>query len=85
MSTGGLGSGEYYGGDDGGSPGGGGLGGFGGLGGGGGLGGLGPLLGNTMHPSGHFGLWPSCGCGSIIMILAVMLFICGGCIKVVGQ
>jgi len=80
MSTGGLGSGEYYGGDEGGSPGG-----FGGLGGGGGFGGLGPMLGNTMHPSGHFGVWPSCGCGSIIMILAVMLFICGGCIKFVGQ
>jgi hypothetical protein len=98
---GGLGSGEFYGrdsgdfgGQGGGSGGGGGLGpglgaGMGMLGGllgamGGGPGGrMGPM--QSMGPRGHFGLWPSCGCGSILIIAAIILFICGGCLQMMGQ
>jgi hypothetical protein len=94
MSSGGepeLGSGGFYGGDSGG---GGGAGGLGGLGGGmgPGLGGLGGLLGmggtnplGAMHPRGSFGLWPSCGCGSLIIILAGILLVCGGCLQLLNQ
>jgi hypothetical protein len=34
-------------------------------------------------PRGPFGAWPGCGCGTLIMILAVILFVCGGCLSVV--
>ena len=34
-------------------------------------------------PRGPFGAWPGCGCGTLIMILAVILFVCGGCLTVV--
>ncbi len=34
-------------------------------------------------PRGPFGAWPGCGCGAVIMVLAVMLFVCGGCLSVV--
>jgi hypothetical protein len=89
MSSGGepeLGSGGFYGGDSGG---GGGAGGLGGLGGGVGpglgglLGSLGPLGG--MHPRGSYGIWPSCGCGSLIIILAGILLVCGGCLQLLNQ
>jgi hypothetical protein len=29
-------------------------------------------------PSGHYGVWPGCGCGSILIILAGILLVCGG-------
>ena len=32
-------------------------------------------------PRGQFGAWPGCGCGSLIMILAVILLVCGGCVS----
>ena len=97
---GGFGSGDFYGssptggGGDGG--GGGGLGvPAGGL--GAALGGLGGLLGamgggpqpagpvGNMGPRGHFGLWPSCGCGTIILVIGVMFVVCGGCLQVINQ
>ena len=98
MSNGGepeLGSGAFYGGSEGsgggpsgglGSPG-------GGLGGLAGLAGLAGMLGGgggsspmqTFHPRGHFGLWPSCGCGSLLIILAGILLVCGGCLSFFNQ
>jgi hypothetical protein len=56
MSTGGLGSGDFF---------------------GQGPGGLGPR--------GSFGLWPSCGCSSVLIILAGILLVCGGCLRMFGQ
>jgi hypothetical protein len=97
MSTGGggLGSGDFYGRDSGEPSGqGGGM----GPGLGAGLGALGGLLGamggsaggstspvGNMGPRGHFGLWPSCGCGSILIILAGILLVCGGCLQMFNQ
>jgi len=70
-----LGSGGFFGS----SSGGGGFGGFGGL---GGLGGAGPA---GLGPGGHYGLWPSCGCSTLFIILAVIFLFCGGCLRYVGQ
>ena len=50
----------------------------GGLGGGGFFG----RTGGDWGPRGQFGAWPGCGCGSFIMILAVILLVCGGCVSV---
>jgi hypothetical protein len=50
----------------------------------------GPLLGEggffgrgsrEMGPRGPFGAWPGCGCGSLLIILAGMLLVCGGCLS----
>jgi hypothetical protein len=45
------------------------------LGGGGFFGGGG---GGQMGPSGPYGAWPGCGCGSLLIILAGILLVCGG-------
>jgi hypothetical protein len=50
---------------------------------GGGQGGMGSV--GSMGPQGHFGLWPSCGCGSILIILAGILLVCGGCLQLFNQ
>jgi hypothetical protein len=83
-----LGSGGYYG--DG--PGGGGGPGLGGLPALGGLAALGGLLGmgggpgpHPMHPQGPYGVWPTCGCSSLFIILAGILLVCGGCLRMFGQ
>jgi len=101
MSTGGgplFGSGGYFGGSasnpgnqGGGSPGGmGGLPGMGGMGFPGmggmgfpGMGGQGPM--RSMGPRGPFGCWPSCGCSSIFIILAGILLVFGGCLRMLNQ
>jgi len=78
-----LGSGGYY--EDGprggGGPGLGGLGGLGGL--FGSMGGF-PAM-RPMHPQGPYGVWPTCGCSSLFIILAGMLLVCGGCLRMFGQ
>lgn len=38
-----------------------------------------------MGPSGSFGAWPGCGCSSVFIILAGILLVFGGCLKMVGQ
>jgi hypothetical protein len=76
-----LGSGAYYGdgpGGGGGAPGFGGLPGLGGL-----FGGGSPM--QSMHPRGPYGAWPSCGCSSLFIILAGILLVCGGCLRMFGQ
>jgi hypothetical protein len=47
------------------------------LGGGGFFGGAGPR--------GPYGAWPSLGCSSFFIIMAGMLLVCGGCLRMVGQ
>jgi len=34
--------------------------------------------GGTYGPAGPYGAWPGCGCGSLLIILAGMLLVCGG-------
>ena len=51
--------------------------------GGGGL--FGSLGASEMGPSGRFGAWPSCGCSSLFIILAGILLVFGGCLRMIGQ
>ena len=83
----GFGSGGYYGSSAGGSGdprGTGGPPGMGGLFGTGGFPGFGHL-GRQMGPSGRFGAWPSCGCSGCLIILAGILLVFGGCLRLIGQ
>jgi len=50
--------------------------------GGGGFFGAGP---GGMGPGGHYGCWPGCGCSSIFIILAGILLVFGGCLRMLGQ
>lgn len=50
--------------------------------GGGGFFGPGP---GGMGPGGHYGIYPSCGCSSIFIILAGILLVFGGCLRMLGQ
>jgi hypothetical protein len=48
----------------------------------------GPPLGSgdffgRMGPSGPYGAWPGCGCGSVLIILAGILLVCGGFMSLV--
>jgi hypothetical protein len=84
MSSGGepdFGSGAYYGGSQ---PGQGGMSGFPSLGAGfPGMGNLGPM--RHMGPGGPFGAWPSCGCSGCVIVLAGILLVFGGCLRMLGQ
>lgn len=51
------------------------------LGGGGFFGGGGDGGGGWYHPQGPYGMWPSCGCGTIFIILGGLLLAFGGCIN----
>jgi len=33
---------------------------------------------NSMGPSGHYGMWPTCGCSSLLMIIAGIILVCAG-------
>jgi len=35
-------------------------------------------IGDQMRPSGPYGVWPGCGCGTVLIILAGVLLVCGG-------
>jgi hypothetical protein len=89
MSSGGdpeFGGGAYYGGGAGsGDPrGGAGFPGMRGLPGWGGFPGWGNM-GRQMGPGGPFGAWPSCGCSGCVIILAGILLVFGGCLRMLGQ
>lgn len=50
----------------------------------------GPGLGSgnffgSAGPHGPYGAWPSCGCSSLFIILAGVLLVCGGCLRMFGQ
>jgi hypothetical protein len=49
----------------------------------GGLGGGGFF--GRMNPSGQYGMWPGCGCSSFFIILAGILLVFGGCLRMLGQ
>jgi hypothetical protein len=50
---------------------------------GGGLGGGGFF--GRMGPSGAYGAWPGCGCSSLLIILAGIILVCAGGLRMVGQ
>ena len=45
----------------------------------------GGFFGGSAGPGGPHGLWPSLGCSSFFIIMAGMLLVCGGCLRLVGQ
>jgi hypothetical protein len=50
----------------------------------------GPFLGSggfygDMGPRGSYGPWPSCGCSSCLIVLAGILLVFGGCLRMLGQ
>jgi hypothetical protein len=53
----------------------------------------GPLLGGggfygrarELGPGGPFGIWPGCGCGSLLFILAMLLLVCSGCVSMLER
>jgi hypothetical protein len=47
----------------------------------------GPLLGSGgfYQPNGPYGPWAGCGCSSIFIILAGILLVFGGCLRMMGQ
>ncbi len=49
--------------------------------GGGGFFGGGGGNGGWYHPGGSYGMWPSCGCGSFIIIIGGLLIAFGGCMN----
>ena len=40
---------------------------------------------NELGPSGRFGIWPGCGCSSIFIILAGILLVCGGGLRMLNM
>jgi len=36
-------------------------------------------------PSGPYGAWPTCGCSSLVIILAGILLVCGGLLQMTGR
>ena len=38
-----------------------------------------------MAPSGSYGAWPGCGCSSLFIIVAGIILVMGGCLKMLGQ
>jgi hypothetical protein len=48
------------------------------------LGGGGFYGGGGYGPRGPYGPWPSCGCSSLFIIMAGILLIFGGCMRMAG-
>ena len=46
--------------------------------------GSGAFFGN-MGPGGQYGAWPTCGCSSLFIILAGILLVCGGLLRLFHQ
>jgi hypothetical protein len=41
--------------------------------------------GGGYGPGGPYGAWPTCGCSSLFIILAGILLVCGGFLRMFGQ
>ena len=41
--------------------------------------------GGNYGPTGPYGAWPTCGCSSLFIILAGILLVMGGCLRMLGQ
>jgi hypothetical protein len=48
------------------------------------LGGGGFYGGGGYGPRGPYGFYPGCGCSSVFIMLAIVLFVFGGCLRAVG-
>jgi hypothetical protein len=48
---------------------------------------MGPMFGRGgfYRPTGPYGPWGGCGCSSVLMILAGILLVMGGCLRMFGQ
>lgn len=40
--------------------------------------------GGWYQPSGQYGAWPGCGCSSFFIIMAGLLLVFGGCLRMGG-
>jgi len=50
------------------------------------MGGGGMMPGGGMfQPRGPYGPWAGCGCSSVFIIIAGMLLVMGGCLRMLGQ
>lgn len=47
--------------------------------------GEGGFFGGTASPRGPYGPWAGCGCSSVLIMLAGMLLVFGGCLRMIGQ
>jgi hypothetical protein len=47
----------------------------------------GPLLGSGgyFQPTGARGPWAGCGCSSLFIVMAGILLVFGGCLRMIGQ
>jgi len=41
--------------------------------------------GGFLNPGGSYGPWGGCGCSSLFIILAGILLVMGGCLRMLGQ
>ena len=41
--------------------------------------------GQYYQPNGPYGPWAGCGCSSLLIILAGILLVMGGCLRLLGQ
>jgi hypothetical protein len=41
--------------------------------------------GGYFHPQGPYGPWMGCGCSSVFIVLAGILLVMGGCLRMLGQ
>jgi hypothetical protein len=41
--------------------------------------------GGYFNPQGPTGPWAGCGCSSLLIVLAGLLLVMGGCLRMVGQ
>jgi hypothetical protein len=42
-------------------------------------------MGGGFQPRGPYGPWPTCGCSSLFIILAGLLLVFGGCLRMLGM
>jgi hypothetical protein len=40
--------------------------------------------GSNLGPRGPYGVFPGCGCSSVFIMLAIVLMVFGGCLRMVG-
>jgi len=46
----------------------------------------GDFFGNAgMGPRGPYGAWPTCGCSGLLMIIAGIILVCAGGLRMLGQ
>jgi hypothetical protein len=41
--------------------------------------------GNWYQPTGPYGPWAGCGCSSCLIMMAGLLLVMGGCLRMLGQ